>query len=66
MSRQTFDMKSEAESVSEEERAHQEFRYCVFRPDTTHIPASLISINSIHHKTPNCCVAISPTNLTGY
>lgn len=49
MSRQTFDMKSEAESVSEEERSHCEFRCRVIRPNPAHVPASFFFGQGIHN-----------------
>ena len=49
MSRQTFDMKSEAESVSEEERSHCEFRCRVIRPNPAHVPAAMFWANFLDH-----------------
>lgn len=50
MSRQTFDMKSEAESVPEEERSHCEFRCRVIRPNPAHVPAAMFFADSIQHS----------------
>ena len=50
MSRQTFDMKSETESVSEEERPHCEFRCRVIRPNPAHVPAAMFFADSIQHS----------------
>lgn len=53
MSRQTFDMKSETESVSEKERSHYEFRFRVIRPDTLHDLSACCYVKTIHQENVN-------------
>ena len=48
MSREILNVKPEPESVSVKERTYKHLRFCVSRPDTAHVPASMFFCQRIH------------------